>query len=328
MQPPAHESPAAVIEEDGIAAMVCGDHELVQHTRQMLVLDSEGEVLVCLEPRFHGQQNLAHGQTWEDVYPGVELNLTLSRGGLLRLLRIDEPLALPQNAHTVVFMDGVSLSGDLMVSTDRGFLAPGEAIRVTGGFRLMGESGLNPFHIPAAAAWDAQGRNRPWLEYDLTLDQGGCLLQVGTRVPAGWLTDPEASYPLTVDPSVLPEAPEPMMGSIFLAPTSPGSSTLSLAATYANARLDSLEVSIDWGDGTSSTYVTNWPVQELHRYASDRQRVTIQLQISDFTFDGTGQLAPRTERRVFHMFGPPDGKPGWDIHCDPVPDPEPPGFRP
>jgi hypothetical protein len=322
LPPPPEESLGVGLSVDGVATLSHRGHDLVQHARIMLVLDDAGQELAHWDPCFHHSKSMAASETWPDAYPGVAMQLGRSRGGLVRLFHVGEPLDLPEGAHTVEFVETMILSPGLRVTTDQGVLAPGQTILVAAGFRLVGDDGQVPFHTQAAVAWDVLGRNRPWLEYRLTLQAEGVLL-VGTRVPAAWLTDPAAGFPLTLDSSIVPEAPASLLGAIFLAPTAPGARTVSLAATYANARLDSLEVTVDWGDGAVSTQVTNCPLQELHTYPSRRREVTILLQVSDFSKDEGGQLAPRIERRLFRLFGPPETRRGRQRHAEPEPEPEP-----
>lgn len=286
---------AVAVGGDGAVTMTVGGDQLYVRTGVMRALDTGGAELAAVPMSTDGHQATATGAVFTDAWPGVDLHLYESGGALRRLVRVAGPLSLPAGAATVEFTETMDLPAGLTVMTDAGIPAVGETVVTGASFDLRGPADDIRFHVPAAAGWNAAGRDYPWMTYRLTrtaIDR----LQVGTRAPAAWLTDPDAQYPLTVDPTVTPGAPEPVIGSIFVSPTAPGSRVVSLAATYSNFYLDSLEVRIDWGDGDSDVLVTVDPVQRLHVYAVGTDSAVVSLQVSDFTADAQGNPMPRTVR--------------------------------
>jgi hypothetical protein len=87
------------------------------------------------------------------------------------------------------------------VRTVKGTLQPGEEELTGSGFVLADETRETLFHVPAPIAWDANGVNRPWMMYRLSLNETG-ELEVGTQLLSAWVSNPAAAYPLTIDPTV------------------------------------------------------------------------------------------------------------------------------
>jgi hypothetical protein len=294
---PVDPSVASAVDVTGDAAvtMTVGGDRLDIRTGVMRVLDAGGAELASLPMATDGYQATETGAVFAGAWPGVDLHLYEADGALRRLVRVAGPLVLPAGAVTVEFVETMDLPAGLTVLTEAGIPAVGETVVTGAAFDLRGPDDDIRFHVPAAAGWNAAGRDYPWMAYRLTRTDTD-RLEVGTRASAAWLTDPDARYPLTVDPTVTPGAPEPVIGSIFVSPTAPGSRVVSLAATYSNFYLDSLEVRIDWGDGDSDVLVTVDPVQRLHVYAVGADSATVGLQVSDFTVDAQGNPMPRTVR--------------------------------
>lgn len=281
---------------DGTATLEQGDIVVTARTGNVRFLDAYGNLISETVPTNLNGQVADKGVQFADYIPGVRLELREALGGLRRFLNVPAPLDLPAGTVYVEFVDYLDVPADLRVLAEN-TLKAGKEVHTGNSFTLVDQYDNVAFSVPAPIAWDANGHNRPWMMYRLNMDAAGTL-EVGTQVLASWLTNPAADFPLTIDPTVTPGAPAPFVATGHLAPVAPYNHTVNLAFTYSNAYNDSLQVTIEWGDGATQTFVTNMQIQELHTYADGTDGVTVTIQLSDFSVDENGDPAPRTVRET------------------------------
>ncbi len=297
---PAGSPPAVELGLDGSAVLETGSVKIVNQPGGVRYLDADGDVVAEFDP---AQLNGRGGEGSVDItgyIDGVNLHLAEVDGGTRRFFEIVQALDLPAGVAYVEFVEYLELPAGLQVRTPYGTMLPGDREVSEGAFVLADAERNAMYHMSAPIAWDGAGLDRPWVQYGLYLNEVGSL-EIGTRVPSVWLSDGGAVLPLTVAPSVTPGAPAPFVASAYLAPTAPGSNTVSLAATYSNAYNDPLEVRIEWGDGETLTKVTNLQLQELHTYADGTDLVIVTVQLSDFSVDENGDPAPRVVRETLEI---------------------------
>jgi hypothetical protein len=286
---------AVTLAEAGAVRVAARGHQVAITPVALRVLSAAGEELAVIE---------AGASTWIEgdgqsrmagTYPGVDLVVHDGSGQLRRGFVLYGPLDLPRQAAWVEFVDLVNDGGalDAVAATGEG-LEEGSAVEA-GGWRLENGRGEDVLHAAPAVGWDRLGRNRPWVEWRLERNAAGGL-QTATRLPYAWVSDETAPYPLTLMLSYAATEPNDLVASMFVARTAPGSSTLSVAATYANAWNDSLEVRIAWGDGQEHVSLTNMPIHVLHEYRTMMLAPALTIQLSDFARAADGGLQPRIYR--------------------------------
>lgn len=289
------------INVDGTATLDRDGAVLTTVQGNLRYLDYAGNVLAEIQPSGAVGQTKVGGVEFDGHFPGIDLELREAMGGVRRLMRLDSPVQAPAGAYFAEFVDYVQVPEGMTVKAGS-TLKPRNTVLTGNGFVVLDAAGQPAFSVPAPAAWDATGRNRPWMQYRLELLDDGTL-EVGTRILASWMADADAVYPLTIDPTVTPGAPAPFVASGHLSPVAPYDNMVNLSVTYSNAYNDTLEIVIEWDDDDSNdqTFVTNMPLQLQHTYVDGTDEVTVTVQVSDFTVDENGDPAPRTVRETLEI---------------------------
>jgi hypothetical protein len=289
------------INVDGTATLDRDGAVLTTVQGNLRYLDYAGNVLAEIQPSGAIGQTKANGVEFANHFPGIDLELREAMGGVRRLMNLDAPVQAPAGAYFAEFVDYVQVPEGMTVKAGS-TLKVDNPVLTGNGFVVLDANGNPAFTVPAPAAWDATGRNRPWMQYRLDLLDDGTL-EVGTRIVTSWMADADAIYPLTIDPTVTPGAPEPFVASGHLSPVAPYDNMVNLSVTYSNAYNDTLEIVIEWDDNDENdqTFVTNMPLQLQHTYADGTDGVTVTVQVSDFTVDENGDPAPRTVRETLEI---------------------------
>jgi hypothetical protein len=194
-------TPVPEIGLDGSATLELGDVLITTRLGQIRYLDVAGNLVSEFDPGTLSGQAKPNSVEFADYLAGVDLELTQAGGGLRRFLHVSQPLLIPTNATFIEFVDYLQIPTGLSVRTVKGTLQPGEEELTGSGFVLADETRETLFHVPAPIAWDANGVNRPWMMYRLSLNETG-ELEVGTQLLSAWVSNPAAAYPLTIDPTV------------------------------------------------------------------------------------------------------------------------------
>lgn len=286
---------AVTIGDAGAVQVAARGHHLAMTPVALRVLSAAGEELAVIEAGSSAWLEQGGRSRMAGAYPGVDLVVTDGPGQLRRGLVLYGPLDLPQQAAWVEFVDLVDDGGALDAVDAAGEPMGGARTVAPDGWRLEDSAGEAVLHAAAAVGWDRHGRGRPWVDWRLERNRAGGL-QTAARLPYSWVSDPTAPYPLTLMLSYSAVEPNNLVASMFVARTAPGSSTLSVAATYANAWNDSLEVRIEWGDGQEHVSLTNMPIHVLHEYRTMMLAPALTIQLSDFARTADGGLQPRIFR--------------------------------
>lgn len=300
--------PAGIgVQQDDLGPVIFatdGPHRFVFRPAGSVVRGADGRVLAQYETPRDGSV----GRTFaRDAYgPGLDLRLRiLPEGGVTRLVQVSAPLPLPEGAVHLDIGETVEHDPALRVFTEDGEVPVGQLQRTPNWLSLRDAQGREVLHVPTPSAWDADGRELPWMSFQILVRSAG-RFSLRTRVDATWLAAANRAWPANIDPSVHPSAPAPIFGSVQIIQPTLGSMQATVAATFTNFYLDPLSVTVEWGDGAVFNDVRIAPIQLVHDYAQPGVH-RIRLQVCDFA------APPRCARVERYL-------PGGNTDCDELDD--------
>jgi hypothetical protein len=255
------------------------DRVLVFRQSGLVIRDESGTPLVTLSPtRTVGVES--NGEIrFDGIYgPGSSLSFHPYSDRLDHALILDASFPLPAGAGSLEMTETMVYSRDLIIQTEEGEAVHGQPTETPGWLNFVTPGGRVAFHVPTPSAWDESHLDIPWMTVEVH-PQGAGHATLTTKVPLEWLNDPARQFPVSIDPSVSPAEPPPILGPLFLAPVVPGSLTYVASGSFTNHVHSDMVVKIVWGDGDSIVIgPTTWPFSEIHTYpAPGQRRVTIRV---------------------------------------------------
>ncbi|MDP7030657.1 MAG: thrombospondin type 3 repeat-containing protein, partial [Gemmatimonadota bacterium] len=243
-----------------------GKSELEWRPGELVGKDEWGMTVWSSPPATHAAEYAGGAYRVPDLYgPGIDLEITERHGSLRLDLVFDADPSLPVAVERLEFGGAGSFDGSLSVRTREGTVSPG-GVEETLGAVDIGSGRDVAFQIPPGIAYDADEAHTPWMTTRVEVFAPGKAL-IRQSVRASWFTDGVANYPLTVSSALRASDAPPVIASLQIVLSVPGSMIALVSATYSNFHNDMMDVLIEWGDGDSTTFHSNLPVYELHEYA-------------------------------------------------------------